>query len=109
MRKITDSEIKSFDDNGYVICRGVLASDELAEFDRESRRLIDDVVAGKPIAQWCGKGPEGVPFYLNYLHRHPNTFSLRLLGHPFIGDLLTRMVGPDFVPCYESLVFKLPS
>ncbi|MBM3264387.1 MAG: phytanoyl-CoA dioxygenase family protein, partial [candidate division Zixibacteria bacterium] len=23
-------------------------------------------------------------------------------------DLLTRMVGPDFIPCYESLVFKLP-
>ena len=54
------------------------------------------------------RGPEGIPYYLTYLHSHPNEFSLRLLGHPFIGDLLHRIIGPDFIPCWESLVFKLP-
>ncbi|MCE9591658.1 MAG: phytanoyl-CoA dioxygenase family protein [Planctomycetes bacterium] len=109
MRKITDAEIKHFDDHGYVICRGVLASDELAEFDRGSRGLIDEVLVGGPADKWCMRGPEGVPYYLTYLHHQPNNFSLRLLAHPFIGDLLTRMVGPDFISCYESLVFKLPT
>lgn len=108
MRKITDEEIAFFDENGYVICRGVLHPDELDHFRAESKRLIDEVLAGGPADAKCGRGPEGVPYYLNYLHSNPNSFSLRLLAHPFIGDLLTRMVGPDFIPCFESLVFKLP-
>jgi phytanoyl-CoA hydroxylase len=108
MRKITDEEIAFFDENGYVICRGVLHAAELENFRAESARLIDEVLEGGPADQLCGRGPEGVPYYLNYLHANPNSFSLRLLGHPFIGDLLTRMVGPDFIPCWESLVFKLP-
>lgn len=108
MRKITDDEIQFFDENGYVICRNVLQEDELRHFQAESQRLIDEVLAGGPADKKCGRGPEGIPFYLNYLHSNPNTFSLRLLAHPFIGDLLTRMVGPDFIPCWESLVFKLP-
>lgn len=108
MRKITDDEIRFFDENGYVICRNVLHADELENFRAESKRLIEDVLSGGPADPMCLRGPEKVPYYLQYLHAQPNTFSLRLLAHPFIGDLLTRMVGPDFIPCYESLVFKLP-
>lgn len=108
MRKITDDEIAFFDENGFVICKNVLHADELANFQAESQRLIDEVLAGGPADQRCGRGPEGIPYYLHYLHANPNTFSLRLLAHPFIGDLLTRMVGPDFVPLWEALVFKLP-
>lgn len=108
MRKITDEEIRFFDENGYVICRKVLHDDELENFRSESARLIQEVLDGGPADPMCGRGPEGIPYYLNYLHANPNDFSIRLLAHPFIGDLLTRMVGPDFIPCYESLVFKLP-
>jgi phytanoyl-CoA hydroxylase len=108
MRKITDDEIAFFDANGYVICRGVLHAEELANFQRESARLIEEILAGGPADRLTNRGPEGIPYYLTYLHASPNDFSLRLLAHPFIGDLLTRMVGPDFIPCYESLVFKLP-
>jgi hypothetical protein len=108
MKKITDEDIQYFDENGYVILRGIIQPDELGEIKRESLRLIDEVLAGGPADSWCSRGPEGVPYYLRYLHSHPNTFSLRLLAHPFIADLLHRMVGPDFIPCFESLVFKLP-
>jgi len=108
MRKITDDEIRFFDENGYVICRGVLAADELQNFQAESARLINEIRAGGPADKMCNRGPEGIPYYLTYLHANPNNFSLRLLAHPFLGDLLSRMVGPDFIPCYESLVFKLP-
>lgn len=108
MRKISDDEIRFFDENGYVICRQVLHADELALFQAESARLIAEIQAGGPADKMCMRGPEGIPYYLTYLHANPNNFSLRLLAHPFIGDLLTRMVGPDFIPCYESLVFKLP-
>jgi ectoine hydroxylase-related dioxygenase (phytanoyl-CoA dioxygenase family) len=108
MRKITEEEIAFFDENGYVICRNVLYADELSHFQQESARLIDEVLSGGPADKMCSRGPEGIPYYLTHLHANPNSFSLRLLAHPFIGDLLTRMVGPDFISCYESLVFKLP-
>jgi ectoine hydroxylase-related dioxygenase (phytanoyl-CoA dioxygenase family) len=108
MRKITDEEIAFFDENGFVICRNVLHEDELRHFQAESARLIEEIKEGGPADKMCGRGPEGIPYYLNYLHANPNTFSLRLLAHPFIGDLLTRMVGSDFIPLWESLVFKLP-
>src|SRR5262245_35142694 len=108
MRKITDDEIQFFDENGYVICRRVLAADELANFQAESGRLIDEVLGGGPADGMCGRGPEGGPYYLNYLHANPNDFSLRLLPHSVVEDLLTRMVGPDFIACYAALVFKLP-
>jgi len=108
MRKITDDEIRFFDDNGFVICRNVLHADELENFRAESARLIQEIRDGGPAGTSCNRGPEGIPYYLNYLHAQPNDFSLRLLAHPFIGDLLSRMVGPDFIPMFESLVFKLP-
>lgn len=108
MRKITDAEIQFFDENGYAIIKNVLHSDELENYRAESARLIKEIVEGGPADKMCNRGPEGVPYYLTYLHANPNTFSLRLLAHPFIGDLLTRMVGPDFIPLWESLVFKLP-
>ena len=108
MRKITDDEIAFFDENGFVIVKGVLHAEELANFQRESQHLIDEIQAGGGADKWCSRGPEGIPYYLTYLHANPNDFSLRLLAHPFIGDLLTRMVGADFIPCYEALVFKLP-
>lgn len=110
MRRISDEEIRFFDENGFVICKNVLHTDELANFRQESQRLIDRVLTdGTQEDEMCLRGPEGTPYYLTYLHFQPNDFSLRLLAHPFVGDLLTRMVGPDFVPCYESLVFKLPA
>ena len=108
MKKITDNEIQFFNDNGYLILKGVIQPDELAVTQIESQRLIDEILAGGPADEWCNRGPEKIPYYLTYLHSHPNEFSLRLLAHPFIGDLLHRIIGPDFIPCYESLVFKLP-
>lgn len=108
MRKITDDEIQFFNDNGYLILKSVIQPDELAVIQGESQRLIDEILNGGPADEWCMRGPEGIPYYLTYLHSHPNDFSLRLLGHPFIGDLLHRIIGPDFIPCWESLVFKLP-
>ncbi|MCG9129817.1 phytanoyl-CoA dioxygenase family protein [Candidatus Poribacteria bacterium] len=108
MRKITDGEIQFFVDNGYLILKNIIQPDELDVIQGESQRLIDEILNQGPADPWCMRGPEGIPYYLTYLHSHPNEFSLKLLGHPTIGDLLYRIIGPDFIPCYESLVFKLP-
>ena len=46
MRKITDDEIAFFDENGFVIVKGVLHAEELANFQREATRTSG--VAGDP-------------------------------------------------------------
>src|SRR2546423_7310551 len=108
MRKITEDEIQFYDENGFVILRGVIQPDEIANLQAETGRLMKEIAEGGSADEWCLRGPEGVPYYLRYLHSHPNDASLRLLAHPAILDLAERMVGDDFVPTYESLVFKLP-
>ncbi len=108
MKKITEEQVAFFDKNGYVILKGVIAPDELTNLQSETQRLIDEILAGGPAASSCNRGPEGVPYYLTYLHSHPNDASERLLAHPTIVDLAARMVGTDCVPTYEALVFKLP-
>ena len=108
MKKITDADIQFFDDNGYLHIPGAIRPDELAALQAETQRLMDRVRAGKEEDRWTHRGPEGIPYYLQYLHSHPNDVSMRLLAHPTVLDLARRMVGPDFVPTYESLVFKLP-
>ena len=105
MKKITDNEIQFFNDNGYLILKGV--SNRMNSLLRKAKvNGLLTRLAGGPADEWCNRGPERIPYYLTYLHSHE--FSLRLLAHPSIGDLLHRIIGPDFIPCYESLVFKLP-
>ena len=91
VKNMRKNEIQFFNENGYLILKGVIQSDELSVIQRESQRLIDEILAGGPADPWCNRGPEGIPYYLTYLHSHPNEFSLRLLGHPVIGDLLRRV------------------
>ena len=64
MRKITDNEIQFFNDNGYLILKGVIQPDELAVTQSESQRLIDEILAGGPADPWCNRGPERIPYYL---------------------------------------------
>lgn len=108
MKKITDDDIQFFDDYGYLHISGALQPNEVSALQSESQRLIDRIRSGEEEDRWTNRGPEGIPYYLTYLHSHPNEVSLKLLAHPTILDLAERMVGPDFVPTYESLVFKLP-
>ena len=60
MQKITDNEIQFFNENGYLILKHVIQPDELAVVQRESQRLIDEILAGGPADMWCNRGPEGI-------------------------------------------------
>ena len=63
-----------------LFLKGVIQPDELVVIQRESQRLINEILEGGPADEWCNRGPEGIPYYLTYLHSHPNEFSLRLLA-----------------------------
>ena len=45
-------------------------------------------------------------FRINYLHNKGEAASLELLGSPEMLGIAESLAGPNFVPTYESLVFK---
>lgn len=55
------------------------------------------------------KRPGGklIPFRVNYLHNKGEKASLELLGSPEILGIAESLAGPNFVPTYESMVFKM--
>lgn len=47
-----------------------------------------------------------VMFRVNYLHNKGQSASLELLGSPQVLGVAESLCGPNFVPTYESMVFK---
>ncbi|WGM18629.1 phytanoyl-CoA dioxygenase family protein [Paenarthrobacter sp. OM7] len=109
---LTDEEIASFDENGYVILRNRIGGDLLRKLQVASTRWIADGHALK--SEEDGRGdynfatrPSGrVLFRINYLHSKQESASLELLGSPEMLGIAESLAGPNFVPTYESLVFK---
>ncbi|MFF5175617.1 phytanoyl-CoA dioxygenase family protein [Micromonospora sp. NPDC000089] len=110
--RLTDDEIREFDENGFLVLRG-----------RIDGPLLDRLQAAAD--QWIGDGqgaagdrprnpdylyaerPTGPSlFRVDYLHDKANSASLELLGAPALLGIAESLAGPAFVPTYESLVFK---
>lgn len=109
---LTPEEIAHFDEHGYVILRGRIGGELLEKLQTASTRWIAD---GHALAdEQDGNGdynfatrPSGrVLFRINYLHDKLEPASLELLGSPEMLGIAESLAGPDFVPTYESLVFK---
>ena len=45
-------------------------------------------------------------FKVNYVHDKGQAASLELLGSPYVLGVAESLCGPNFVPTYESMVFK---
>jgi ectoine hydroxylase-related dioxygenase (phytanoyl-CoA dioxygenase family) len=111
---LTDEQVQFFDDNGYLILRNWIPADLL-------KRLQD---AGD---SWIQQGynyqatdddteqedfhfvdrPHGrVMYRVNYLHSKHESASLELLGSPQVLAVAESLCGQNFVPTYESMVFK---
>ncbi|MBL8161492.1 MAG: phytanoyl-CoA dioxygenase family protein [Anaerolineae bacterium] len=113
---LTPEQVQFFDDNGYLILRNWIPADML-------KRLQD---AGDAWIQqgWAYQGagnsanpdledfhfadrPSGrVMYRVNYLHNKQQVASLELLGCPQVLAVAESLCGRNFVPTYESMVFK---
>jgi hypothetical protein len=109
---LSAEEIAHFDEHGFVILRNRIGADLLQRLQHASVRWIAD---GHALAdESAGDGdynfatrPSGrVLFRINYLHNKEEAASLELLGSPEMLGIAESLAGPDFVPTYESLVFK---
>jgi len=109
---LTPEQVRFFDEHGYLVLRGRIPSATLARLREaadawiaDGRALDEDDPAASDY-QWATRGGERRMFRVDYLHAKGRAASLELLGSPAVLGIAESLAGPDFVPTYESLVFK---
>lgn len=109
---LSPEEVRFFDDNGYLVLRDRIPDRMLTRLQEAAERMI---ATGKAASDddpsradyEFAKRPHGrVMFRVNYLHSKGEPATLELLGCPEILGIAETLAGPNFVPTYESLVFK---
>lgn len=109
---LTPEQVRFFDEHGYLVLRGRIPADLLARLQAAADAWIADgraVAEGDPAAsdyQWATRGGSRRMFRVDYLHDKGQPASLELLGSPAVLGIAESLAGPNFVPTYESLVFK---
>ncbi|WP_439591623.1 phytanoyl-CoA dioxygenase family protein [Microbacterium sp.] len=109
---LSAEEIAHFDREGYLILRNRIPA---ALLDRLRRAADGWIADGRDIApdapaspdyHYAQRGGERRMFRVDYLHSKGRSASLELLGSPAVLGIAESLAGPNFVPTYESLVFK---
>lgn len=110
---LTVEQIEFFDENGYLILRQWIPPALLARVQAAGDAWLEHgqrVTPDDPHYTDFGfkLGPNGRTFYaVGYLHNKGQAASLELLGSPQVLAVAESLCGPDFVPTYESMVFKM--
>jgi len=115
---LTEEQVKFFDDNGFLILRKWITGKLLERLQAAGTQWIDQglelqksgvEILGTDQDYNFAKRPNGkVLFRVNYLHNKGNSASLELLGSPQVLSVAESLSGRNFVPTYESMVFKMP-
>ncbi len=109
---LTPEQINFFDEQGYLILRQWIPADLLARLRQAGDAWIEDGMRADPREPGSedfmfAQRPAGrVMFRVNYLHNKGQASSLELLGSPQVLGVAESLCGPNFVPTYESMVFK---
>ncbi len=109
---LSEEQVRFFDENGYLILRNWIPKDLLLRLQEAGDAWIaagQDTQEDDPHAEdyVFGLRPNGrVMFRVNYLHNKGRAASLELLGSPQVLAVAESLCGPNFVPTYESMVFK---
>ena len=109
---LTPQQVQFFDDNGYLVLRQWITGELLEGLQAAARRWIADgnafSAAGERSEDYnLARRAQGeVLFRINYLHNKGEAASLALLGSPQVLGVAESLCGPNFVPTYESMVFK---
>ncbi len=106
---LTDAQAQTFLDHGLLVIRNLLAGEELAALQAQTQRLVDRAVAGTdcPDTRYRNHELTGerVPFRVEYVI-DKTAAGKALLGHPFILRSVELLQGPNFIPTWDSMVFK---
>jgi ectoine hydroxylase-related dioxygenase (phytanoyl-CoA dioxygenase family) len=120
---LTREQVQFFDDNGYLVLKQWITGDLLTRLQAAGDRWIErgealrtrqlngealsDADSGLLDDLAFAKRPGAEVFFrVNYLHDKGEDASLELLGSPQVLAVAESLCGADFVPTYESMVFK---
>lgn len=114
---LTPEQVQFFDDNGYLILRNLIPKALVARLQAAGQAWIDkgwdihhdveDIDLDWNNDWAFAKRSQGVVMYrVNYLHNKGEPASLELLGCPQVLGVAESLCGRNFVPTYESMVFK---
>jgi ectoine hydroxylase-related dioxygenase (phytanoyl-CoA dioxygenase family) len=109
---LSEEQIAFFDENGYLILRNWIPQDLLQRLQAAGTAWIekgmtaheDDPDSSDYVFAKRAQGR--VMFRVNYVHNKGQEASLELLGSPQVLAVAESLCGPNFVPTYESMVFK---
>jgi len=106
---ITEAQAQTFREQGLLVLRNVLSGHELAALREQTQRLVDQAVAGTdcPDTRYRNHELTGerVPFRVEYVIEK-TAAGKSLLGHPFILRSVEKLQGRNFIPTWDSMVFK---
>jgi phytanoyl-CoA hydroxylase len=110
---LTEAQVQFFRDNGLLVIRNVIRGAELKAMQDETLPLVQQAVAdiGKPTKREDYRyqnheltGQE-VPFRVEYVVDKTRAAKV-LAGHPFILKSVEKIQGRNFIPTWDSMVFK---
>ena len=107
---ITEDQARFFRDNGLLVIRNVLRSAELKAMQDQTLPLVKRSKDEKPDdPDYAYKKHEitgeMVPFRVEYVIEKTSA-GKALLGHPFILRSVEKIQGRNFIPTWDSMVFK---
>ncbi|MGH2535536.1 MAG: phytanoyl-CoA dioxygenase family protein [Thermomicrobiales bacterium] len=109
---LTKEQVTFFDENGYLILRDWIPGEALERLQAAGNAWIAQGMAADPESPggedfvFAKRSTGRVMFRVNYLHNKGQAASLALLGSPRVLAVAESLCGPNFVPTYESMVFK---
>ncbi|MBC8172204.1 MAG: phytanoyl-CoA dioxygenase family protein [Anaerolineae bacterium] len=109
---LTSEQIEFFDTNGYLILRNWIPADLLKRLQEAGDTWIQEgwqCPSDSPDIQdyhFADRPAGRVMFRVNYVHNKGQSASLELLGSPQVLAVAESLCGRNFVPTYESMVFK---
>jgi hypothetical protein len=106
---LTDEQLQFFDQNGYLVLRNWIPAPLLERLQAAGDAWIAQGMAHDTPQQdyiFAQRDGKRVMYRVDYLHNKGQAASLELLGSPYVLGVAESMCGPNFVPTYESMVFK---
>jgi ectoine hydroxylase-related dioxygenase (phytanoyl-CoA dioxygenase family) len=109
---LTLEQVQFFDDYGYLVLRNWIPKPLLEKLQATGNRWISqgwDVPESDPRqSDFKFRVIDGhrTMFRVDYVHNKGESASLELLGSPYVLGVAESLCGRNFVPTYESMVFK---
>jgi ectoine hydroxylase-related dioxygenase (phytanoyl-CoA dioxygenase family) len=107
---LTPAQIQQFDEQGYLVLPDWIPADLLSRLQAAGEAWIAQGAADGGASEdykFADRPALGRTMWrVDYLHNKGYDASLELLGSPAVCAVAESLCGPNFVPTYESMVFK---